>query len=36
MIEQAAPANAYAVVEVSAERIVVEGFKSCPDSVMER
>ncbi len=36
MIEQASPANAYAVVEMDAERIVVEGFKSCPDRVMER
>ena len=36
VIEQASPANAYAVVEFSAERIVVEGFKSCPDRVMKR
>ena len=36
MIEQASPANAYAVVEMDTERIVVEGFKSCPDRVMKR
>jgi alkaline phosphatase len=36
MIEQAAPANAYAVVEMSADRITVEGFKACPDRVMQR
>ena len=36
VIEQASPANAYAVVEMRAERIVVEGFKSCPDRVMKR
>ena len=34
VIEQAAPANAYAVVEMSSERILVEGFKSCPDRVI--
>jgi alkaline phosphatase len=36
MIEQAVPANAYAVVEMSADRITVEGFKACPDRVMQR
>ena len=37
MIEQAAPANSYAVVEVEADGTIrVEGFKSCPDRVMER
>lgn len=37
MIEQAAPASAYAIVEVEADGTIrVEGFRSCPDRVMER
>ncbi|MBQ3581491.1 MAG: metallophosphoesterase [Alistipes sp.] len=37
MIEQAAPASAYAIVEVEADGTIrVEGFRSCPDRVLER
>lgn len=37
MIEQAAPANAFAIVEVAPSGdIRVEGFKSCPDREMKR
>lgn len=37
MIEQAVPASAYAIVEVEADGTIrVEGFRSCPDRVMER
>ena len=37
MIEQAAPTSAYAIVEVEADGTIrVEGFRSCPDRVMER
>lgn len=37
MIEQAAPTSAYAIVEVAADgTISVDGFRSCPDRVMER
>ena len=37
MIEQAAPTSAYAIVEMSADgNISVDGFRSCPDRVMER
>lgn len=37
MIEQAAPASAYAIVEVETDGTIrVDGFKSCPDRVMER
>ena len=37
MIEQAAPASAYAIVEVNPNgTITVDGFRSCPDRVMER
>ena len=36
MIEQAAPASAYAIVEMSADgTISVDGFRSCPDRVMK-
>jgi alkaline phosphatase len=37
MIEQAAPTSAYAIVEVEADGTIrVDGFRSCPDRVMER
>lgn len=37
MIEQAAPTSAYAIVEVEADGTIrVEGFRSCPDRVLER
>lgn len=37
MIEQAAPTSAYAIVEVEADGTIrVEGFRSCPDRMMER
>ena len=37
MIEQAAPASAYAIVEMSADGTIrVDGFRACPDRTMER
>ncbi len=37
MIEQAAPTNSFAIVEVEADGMIrVEGFKSCPDRELKR